>query len=154
MQDAARVRQRHGVGDAVGDLERGAQGQRAAAVEVIGERAPGDVLHDDVVAAVVEAPEIERARDAVAAERRRHQRLLHEAAAHARRVGQFAPEHLERGEGVGELLVSEQVHHAHPAPAELPLDDEIADALSEERLRWLFVPHPAQRLPQRHSWHT
>ena len=135
VHDVARMRDGDGLGDAPSDLERGDDRQRGRRLEHRRQRLAIDELHDDVGRVVVEATEIERARDAIAADRGSDDRFLHEALFDGRGVRAAGRlQHLERGEGVGQPHVREQVDAAHAAGAEQTRDAIVAHRAPDDRL--------------------
>ena len=115
MDDPCAVRALERVGDLDPVAQHSFERQRAAR-EPVGERLAFEVLHDQVVDAVLLADVVERA-DVRMAERGDRLRLALEAEAELRVAGEVRRQHLDR-DGAVEARVARAVDLAHAARAE------------------------------------
>ncbi len=144
VHDAAAVRAR----EARSDVERATQGALAVqrpAVELLAEGEPLDELHDDEGDALVLLDVVD-GRDAGMGERRRGPRLLEQAEAAARALG----EHLER-DRTFELGVAGAVDHPEAALAEPALDAEVPEPVARDELGRRVPRDGANRPIPRHG---
>ena len=123
MHNAAPVREARGLEDLDAEIDRPALCQRRLLLDHLLERAPGEVLHRDVVGAVVLAA-VEHVHHVRVVERRRRRGLALEALHELAVAREAAVQHLDR-DLAAEVAVLRAVHVGHAARAE-PVDDAVA----------------------------
>jgi hypothetical protein len=123
VDDADGVRGREGVGDLRPELG-GLRPERRAAADVVREARAADELHDEVVPALGELAEVDRADDVRVLDLRGRHGLAGEAGDVLRLVRDARADGLE-GDVLVQLQVLRQVHRAHATLAE-DLEDAVA----------------------------
>ena len=145
MHDAALVRRAERARRLPRDVEHARLGQRAVALDQLGQALPVEVLHHHERAPVLGRARVGDVDDVLVADRRRQPRLLHEPLRHFRAIEVLVAQHLDR-DRLATADVRRLVDRAHAAFADLArqpiaIRERVAHQRIDRRRLWALVVH-------------